>query len=93
MHLQDLLPQEAPQLRYLQGRPRCAAVARLSDLLSLPPENVTPSLGKPKNSIDEELQLEDVTYRSWARGSLYDTPRTYNVQYDAGCERNDRQRV
>ncbi|XP_034233983.1 synaptotagmin-3-like [Thrips palmi] len=38
-------------------------------------ENVTPPLDKPKkHSIDEELQLEDVTYRSWARGSLYDTP-------------------
>lgn len=36
-------------------------------------ENVTPPLGRPKHSIDEELQLENVTYRSWARGSLYDT--------------------
>lgn len=29
---------------------------------------------KHKHSIDEELQLENVTYRSWARGSLYDMP-------------------
>ncbi|KAK3920254.1 Synaptotagmin-3 [Frankliniella fusca] len=38
-------------------------------------ENVTPppGQGRPKQSIDEELQLENVTYRSWARGSLYDT--------------------